>query len=148
MGFKWLFLPFFISSTWTERNEPFSWCMSKHSQVLNCCPAIYHQDLFELSLPQQSCRRVCVPMSFKVVPLGLDRPMILGAGIVVDDSRWLGTLILVIPITSERLPFSLQCNPTLHHMLFRASWKSGNHTLNFGGCHVCCGRSPLGEHRI
>ena len=43
---------------------------------------------------------------FQSVPLALEfRPLILGGGVVADESRWLGTLILVI-ITSERLPFS------------------------------------------
>ena len=55
---------------------------------------------------------------FQVVPLGLKyRPMILCDGIMVDESRWLGTPILVIPMTLERLPFFLECKPTLHHML-------------------------------
>ena len=43
---------------------------------------------------------------FQSVPLALEfRPVILGGGVVVDESRWLGTLILVI-ITSERHPLS------------------------------------------
>ena len=52
------------------------------------------------------------------LPMDLEfRPLILGVGTVVDEYRWLGTLILVISITLARLPFSLECKPILHHML-------------------------------
>ena len=55
---------------------------------------------------------------FQAVPHGREfRPGILGGGIVVDESRYLGTPILVIPIPSERPPCSLERKPILHHLL-------------------------------
>ena len=75
---------------------------------------------------------VCTKFS-QAVPLGLElRPMILGGGIVVDESRWLGTL-LIIPKTLTRLPFALECYPILHHLLVL---RTGDHIQNFSGCHV------------
>ena len=63
--------------------------------------------------------------------------MILGGGIVVDGSGQLGTPILVIPITSGRLPFSLECKPTLHHLLvLRILEILENHIQNCGSCHL------------
>ena len=64
----------------------------------------------------------------RVAPLDLEFcPMILGGGIVVDESGWLGTLILAIPINLERLPFVLECDPIQHHSLvlrILEVWKS------------------------
>ena len=82
-------------------------------QVLNFCPAIFNPDLFELLLPCQSCP-ICVSFKWYHWVLNIH---ILGRRDRGRRIRMAGTLILVIPITLERLPISIECKPTLHHLL-------------------------------
>ena len=127
MGFRLFFFPpMFMSSTQTERNNTFLRCVNTHSDF-ELFPNRFYQDFFKLSFPQQSCWGVRADV-FQLVPLDLEFcPMVSGGGIVVDESRLLGTLILVIPTTLACLPFLLECKPILHHMLILRIlevWKS------------------------
>ena len=62
--------------------------------------------------------------------------MSLGGGVEIDKSRYLGTLILVIPITLARLLLSCECKLIVHTCKSCAYKKSGDHIQNFDGCHV------------
>ena len=89
--------------------------MNEHSPSFELLSSHFQSRPFRIVAPTAILPNGCV---FQVVPLGLEyRPMIWSAGIVLDESRWLGTPILATPITLKRLPFSLECKRTLHHLL-------------------------------
>ena len=113
--------------------KPLSRCMKKQSQF-GTLPIHF------LSIPLRSVAPAAIlPVGvrtsfFQAVPPGLQlRPMTLGGEIVRDESRWLGTLFRVIPITLSVSRYCITCFSC-------APWKSGNLIENFGGCRVCVTR--------
>ena len=102
--------------------------MHKHSKCGTLFPAFLCQDLFTLSLPQQSCQWVSVQISFKWFHWFLNFVGRLDFGRRIRI-QIVGTVILLIPITLARLPFSLECKLILHHLLvlrIQEVWKSEN----------------------
>ena len=94
--------------------------MHEHSQFasLEPFPSSFLSRPFHIVAPTAIVSMGVRTHFFRVIQQVIEfRPMILGGGIVVDESRLLGSLILVLPKTSARLPLSLECKLILHHLL-------------------------------
>ena len=70
--------------------------------------------------------------------------MILAICVVVNESKWLDTLILEFSIIWEH-PFNPGNNRYCVSCLSIATWQSGDDIHDLGGCHLRCWRSLFGE---
>ena len=87
--------------------------MNEHSPSFELLSSHFQSRPFRIVAPIPILSNGCV---FQMVPLGLEHPYF-GRRDRGRRIRMAGTLILAIPITLERLPISIECKPTLHHLL-------------------------------
>ena len=59
----WFFPANLMSSTYTDKNNPFSRCTNKHSQLETFSQPYFNKDFLKLPFPEQSCQRMTAQIS-------------------------------------------------------------------------------------
>ena len=122
-----LFPANFMSSTYTDKNNPLSINEKKTFPVWELLPKSFWIELSIIAVPAEVLPKDDRTDSVQEEQLGLPHwTMILAICVVVEESNCLDTPIWEFSIICEHLPFLLGCKPILHLLLVhrnQAIWK-------------------------
>ena len=125
-----------MSSTQTDKNNPFSRCTNKHSQF-ETFSQMYFNRIFSNDLSHKGPVK---GWSYRFRSRGttdlLYWVLILTICVVINESKCLDIPILEFSIFLRHLPFYLEISRYCVTCLFVASWQSGNDIHDFCCCHL------------